>query len=187
MEEYRTFPGTLIASRNAAAESRTPRFAELDAQIQAEAERRQGKQQRKPNPRRRSAPPLPAAVRKEIRRLARALNGQHGRLFLADPKLKDRAGRFLKSLLLPKPRRRGRPGMSSVTTAINLLGRLRRQYPAERRAKIWQRIYPEVIANYAGMNAVDQKYARQVLRERVRWRMRTRRRRMVSGTGRREQ
>ena len=31
-----------------------------------------------------------AAVRKEITRLARALNGQHRPLFMGDPKLKDR-------------------------------------------------------------------------------------------------
>jgi hypothetical protein len=36
---------------------------------------------------------------------------------------------------------------------------------------------PEAIANYAGMNPVDQEHARQLLRERVRWRLRDRKRR----------
>jgi hypothetical protein len=44
---------------------------------------------------------LPAAVQKEIARLARELNRHHGPLFKADPKLKDRASRFLRSRLLP--------------------------------------------------------------------------------------
>ena len=87
------------------------------------------------------------------------------------------AARFLRSLLLPKPRRRGRPGLNSVTAAINLLGKVRKRYPGEPWPKIWQWIYPEAIANYAGMNAVEQKHSRQVLRERVRWRLRDRRRR----------
>jgi hypothetical protein len=123
-------------------------------------------------------PPLPAAVRKEITRLARELNRQHGQLFKAEPKLKDRVARLLRSLLLPKPRRRGRPGLDSVTAAIRLLGKFRKQCPGETWAKIWQRVYPEAIPNYAAMNPAEQAHTRQVLRERVRWRLRDRKRRV---------
>jgi hypothetical protein len=105
------------------------------------------------------------------------LNRQHRKLFTADPRLKDRVARLLRSLLLPRPRRRGRPGIESVTTAIRVLRKLRKQHAGEPWAKIWQRIYPEAIPNYARMNPVDQEHARQVLRERVRWRVRDRKRR----------
>jgi hypothetical protein len=171
---------TELSPTTASAESecRSPRFAELEAQIQAVPERRQGNSQPQSKSRRRSAtPPVPAAVRKEIIHIARELNRQHGQLFKANPKLKDRAARFLRSLLPPRPRRRGRPGIDSVTKAIQLRAKLRRQYPGERPEQIWRRIYPEAISGYAGMSTVDQKNARQVLRERVRWRLRDRKRR----------
>jgi hypothetical protein len=162
-------------------EHRAPRFADLEVQIQGDAERRQErKHKRKEKGRPRSTPPLPAAVRKEIARLALQLSRQHRALFMADPKLKDRAARLLRSLLPPKPRRRGRPGIDSVTTAIGLLRKFRRQFPGERWAKIWQRVYPEAIPDFAGMNPNEQEHARQVLRERVRWRLRERKRRMRS-------
>jgi hypothetical protein len=44
--------------------------------------------------RRRSIPPLPAQLRKEIARLSRELNRQHRKLLMADPKLKDRLAGF---------------------------------------------------------------------------------------------
>jgi len=64
-------------------------------------------------------------MRKEITRLARELNRQHHQPFIADSKLKDRAARLLRSLLPPK-RKRGRPGIASVTKAIQLRARFRR-------------------------------------------------------------
>ena len=70
---------------DAISESRAPRFAELEAQIQAETERRQDRPQRKRRARRPSTSRLPAAVRKEITRLARVLNREHGQLFKAAP------------------------------------------------------------------------------------------------------
>jgi hypothetical protein len=155
---------------------RDPRFAELNAQIQADAQARQNRPRVKPKLRR-SAPHLPAAVRKEITRLARELNRQYRALFMADLKLKDRAARLLRSLLPPKPRQRGRPGIDSVTKAIRLLRKFRRQYPGERWEMTWKRIYPEAIPNFAGINPIEQEHACQVLRERVRWRLRGRKRR----------
>jgi hypothetical protein len=62
-------------------------------------------------------------VRKEIAQVARELKRNHRFLFIADPKLKDRVARLLRSLLPPKPRRRGRPRRKDVTTAILLLAR----------------------------------------------------------------
>jgi hypothetical protein len=67
--------------------------------------------------------------------------------------------------------------MPSVTKAIALLRKYRRQHPGEKPANIWRQVYLEAIPNYVGMNPVEQEHARQVLRPRVRWRLRERRRR----------
>jgi hypothetical protein len=95
---------------------------------------------------------------------------------MADPKLKDRASRFLRSLL-PPHRRRGRPGLGSVTVAIRLLNRFKRQHPEEKPEQIWKRIYPAAIPGYDAMSELEQNDARHVLRERVRWRLRPGRKR----------
>jgi hypothetical protein len=109
-------------------------------------------------------PPIPAEVRKEITEVVRNLKRKHSRLFMTDPKLKDRVARLFRSLLPPKPRRRGRPGRKDVTTAILLMARLRRQYPNERAELLWRRVYPEAIPNYNAMNEIQQLDARQQLR-----------------------
>jgi hypothetical protein len=113
---------------------------------------------------------LPRVVRKEIAALARKLARDHRTLFVSDPTYRRRAGQFLTALLPPKPRRRGRPGRPDVTQAIRLLKAFKRQYPTERPAEHWARMYPMVIAGYEGMNPVEQRDARERLRERVRWR-----------------
>jgi hypothetical protein len=122
---------------------------------------------------------MPPEVRKEIAQVARQLKRNHRALFIADPKLKDRVSRLLRSLLPPQPRRRGRPGRPDVTKAIRLLREFRRQYPNERPSQHWARVYPLVIPGYGEMSPVQQKDARERLRERVRWR---RRRRCREGT-----
>jgi hypothetical protein len=90
--------------------------------------------------------------------------------------LKDRVARLIRSLLPPKPRRRGRPRRKDVTTTILLLARFRREYPSERAELLWRRVYALAIPNYDAMSEVEQLDARQQLRERVRWRRRRRRR-----------
>jgi hypothetical protein len=120
---------------------------------------------------------LPKHPRKDLATIARKLAREHRPLFTSDPNLRKRAGQFLTALLPPKPRRRGRPGLPSVTTAIQLLRKFRRQYPNDRGGKIWERIYPEAIPGYANMDQLKQGDARQELRERVRWRLREDKRR----------
>jgi hypothetical protein len=156
-----------VGSDDVTTECRDSRFAELDAQIDADEAARQ----RRPDVARkakrgRSGPRLPAALRKEIAHFARELR-RHRNLFIADPKLKDRASRFLRSLLPPQ-RKRGRPGLDSVTKAIRLRQRFRRQYPGEKPEQIWKRVYPEAISGYAGMDRERQKAERLLLRDRVR-------------------
>jgi hypothetical protein len=119
---------------------------------------------------------LPRAIRKELATLARKLNREHRALFAGNPNLRKRAGQFLIALLPPKPRRRGRPGIQSVTQAIRLIGKFRRQYRGERAEQIWSRVYPLAIPNYATMSELEQSEARQQLRERVRWRQKAKRR-----------
>jgi hypothetical protein len=79
-----------VSSGGPASEHRDLRFAELDAQIQAEEVARQQSRAPAPKRRRHPGPRLSAAVRKEIARFARELR-QHRKVFIADPKLKDRA------------------------------------------------------------------------------------------------
>ncbi len=146
-------------------EDRDPRFAELDAQIQAEKANLQRKPPARKHEGHRAGPALPREVRKEITRCVQQLR-QHRKLFISDPKLRDRAARFLRSLLPPQ-RKRGRPGLLSVSKAILLLRKFRRQYPNEKPEQIWARIYPDVIPGYPTMDRELQKAERLLLRERV--------------------
>lgn len=155
-----------VSTGASANEHRVPRFAELDAQLADEKKARQQGPAPKTPRRRRSGPRLPAVVRKEITRCARELR-QHRQLLMADPKLKDRVVRFLRSLL-PPHRKRGRPGLPSVSKAILLVKRFRHQYPLERPDQIWKRVYPEAIPGYDSMDQDRQKAERLLLRERVR-------------------
>jgi hypothetical protein len=82
-------------------------------------------------------------------------------VFAEDPALRKRSGQFLTALLPPKPRRRGRPGDPTVTKAIRLLRKFRRQYPNEHGETIWGRIYPPAIPNYTSMTVLEQGNARQ--------------------------
>jgi hypothetical protein len=116
-------------------------------------------------------------MRKEIAAFARKLAKEHRGLFNSDLNLRKRSGQFLTALLPPKSRRRGRPGRADVTKAIRLRRKFKREYPNDRGAKIWERIYPKAIPNYASMSELEQADARQQLRERVRWRQRIRMRR----------
>jgi hypothetical protein len=122
-----------------------------------------------------SRPELPRQLRKEIAAFALSLKRDYRAMFASDPIYRKRAGQFLMALLPPKPRRRGRPGRADVTNAIRLLRLFKRQNPHERPAEHWARIYPVVIRGYPEMNPVQQRDARERLRERVRWRLRNQR------------
>jgi len=164
-------------------EQRDPRFAELDAMIakQESAKRtaqtaapKATKPQRK---RKRRSPPLPQQYRQDITRMARQHRKRFGKLLLADPKLKDRSARFYRSLLLPKPKRRGRPPVESVTIATRLLQKYRREYPDETPEQWWKRIYPQAIPGYEKLGREERKAQQLLLRERVRSRRNQQRRR----------
>jgi hypothetical protein len=114
---------------------------------------------------------LPRDLGKDIARFALNLKRDHISLFASNPSLRKRVGQFLTALLPPKPKRRGRPGIPSVTRAIQLRKELHRQFRKEPWPKIWERIYPEVIPGYADLSDHEKKRAREVLRERVRWRL----------------
>ena len=66
-----------------------------------------------------------------------------------------------------------------MTQAIRLLKLFRRQYPNEKPAEHWARMYLAVVPGYGNMNSVEQRDTQERLRERVRWR----RRGAVSGDG----
>jgi len=171
-------------------QGRSSRFAELDAQIRAESERHQNRPHPRPKPRRRSAPHLPAVLRKKITHFAFALRREHSPLFISDPKLKDRAARLFRSQLPPWGKR-GARGYDDVTTAIQLLCRFRRHYgrqypdekPPQTGKRVWKKISPEVIPNYGAMTEQEQRDAREDLRIRVRDRLNKQRRRAGRKTG----
>jgi hypothetical protein len=164
-----------IGIRDTAIESRDFRFAELDAQIEAEESSRKERPSIKQLKRYRIGHGLPREVRQEIARCAQQVR-KHRKLFVADPKLKDRVARFLRSLLPPR-RKRGRPGIASVTEAILLLKKLRREFPQEDQRQLWQRVYPEVIPHYGSLPREQQRGQEMLLREQVRSRGNQRRRR----------
>jgi hypothetical protein len=110
---------------------------------------------------------LPRVVRKELATFARKLARDHRALFVSDPIYRKRAGQFLSALLPPKPRHRGRPGRADVTAAIRLLRQFRNEYPTERPAAHWRRVYPLVIPSYTSMSEIEQSDARQEFRERA--------------------
>ena len=62
-----------------------------------------------------------------------------------------------------------------MTMAIRLRQRFKGQLPDEPWVKIWERIYPLAIPNYATISEIEQSDARQELRERVRWRRKSKR------------
>jgi hypothetical protein len=104
---------------------------------------------------------------------------KYGQLFVTDRRLKDQVLRLLRALLPPRPRRRGRPPNPIVTQAIVLRRKFRRQYPEDKPRAIWSRIYHLVIPAYADMSEVEQRTAREKLREQVAWRRRKRRPRKI--------
>jgi hypothetical protein len=123
--------------------------------------------------RRRSS--IPKDLRIEVTQHARSIAKKYGKLFAADRELKNRVVRLVRTQLPPRPRRRGRPGDQTTTRAIVLYRKLRKQCPEDKPRALWSRIYPLVILGYADMPDVEQRTAREQLRERITWRRRKRR------------
>jgi hypothetical protein len=123
---------------------------------------------------RRRQPSIPKELRSGITQHARMIASEYGELFAADRQLKERLVRLLRGLLPPRPRRRGRPRNQTITRAIVLYGKFRRQYPEEQPRAIWSRVYPLVIPGYQNMPDLEQRTAREKLREQVTWRRRKR-------------
>jgi hypothetical protein len=128
---------------------------------------------------RRYRPAIQADLLKDPLLMAKEHRKKHRALFLSDPQLKDRAARFCRSLLPPKPKRRGRSPLTSVTVAFRLLARLKREYPYDKLQQIWKRIYPPVIPNYATLTPDQQKAERLLSRDRVRSRRNQRHRQLM--------
>jgi hypothetical protein len=120
---------------------------------------------------------LPRSLRKEIAACARKLKRNHRALFTSVPAYRKQVGQFLTTALLPrKPKRRGRPGIPSVTTAIRLQEKFRREHPGEKHEQLWDRICPKVIPNYDAMRELEKRDARAQLIARVKDRRKKRKR-----------
>ena len=98
---------------------------------------------------------------------AQVIRENHQARFLVDRELKERCARLFRTLLPPRPRRPGRKPIASVTRAIRLMKRLRRQFPDIKPARLWARIYPKVIPNYANLTEDGRWNERRRLRDRV--------------------
>jgi len=122
--------------------------------------------------RRRRAPAIPRALRQELTQFARSIGRRYPNLFV-DRRRKDQLARLLR-VLLPPRMRRGRPRDATVTRTITLYRRFRRKFPTEKPRVIWSRIYPIVIPQYGSMPEVEQRTARDKLREQVASRRRKR-------------
>ena len=126
--------------------------------------------------RRRKREAVPEPMRQEVIEFAKRLQGNYGPSFAAHPRLKHLVGRLLAFALPPLPRRPGRPGYPEVTRAMKMLGELRRLHPDESYRSLWRRIYPIVIIGHDSLNKPERRAAKQMLRDRVRWRRRQARR-----------
>lgn len=120
-------------------------------------------------------PSIPKALRKEIKDHVRSIARRYRDLFMADRELKNRVLRLERAMLPPRPQSRGRPGNPMVTRAIALYRRLRRKFPEESPRAIWHRVCSVAIPGYSDMPEMEQRTAREQLRERVSWRQRKRR------------
>jgi hypothetical protein len=64
-----------------------------------------------------------------------------------------------------------------VTAALKLYSKRRRAFPGESDRERWAAIYSTVITGHAQMGPMELRDAEQLLRDRVRWRLRWQRRR----------
>jgi hypothetical protein len=128
-----------------------------------------------PPPRRRGSL-LPMEVRKHCVKISK-LPPELRADFEADPKLKDRAARYLRVLWPPRSRGPGRPPLPGVTKAIRLLHEFRRQYPEEKNSQLWNRIFPLALPGYETLTADEKRRQGKELKDRVRSRENQQRRR----------
>ena len=119
--------------------------------------------------------PLPQALRKEVTKCARAMAMNYAHVFDGDRRAKEKVIRLMRRCLPPRPRRRGRPRNPTVTRAIMLYRRFRSESPEESPRHLWARVYLRVISGYDVMPDLEQRTAREELRERIAWRRRKRR------------
>jgi len=115
----------------------------------------------------RRKPSIPRALRKEATEHCRSIARAFGAEFKADRDLKSRVLRLARALLPPRPNPRGRPRNPTVTRAIALYRKFRRESPEESPRKLWARVYPRVIDGWANMSDLEQRNARDELRERI--------------------
>jgi hypothetical protein len=118
---------------------------------------------------------MPAQLRKEVIEHCRSIARKYGVEFKARRDLKARVLRLERALLPPRPNPRGRPRNPETTRALALYRKFRRESPEESPRKLWARVYPRVIDGWANKSDLEQRNARDELRERIVWRRRKRR------------
>jgi hypothetical protein len=112
-----------------------------------------------------------------VNAFARSLRKDFAAIFAGNPALKYSLIGLLRSKLPPLARKPGRPGSAVVTGALKLYSKRRRAFPGESDRERWAAIYTAVIEGHGQMKQVERRDAEQLLRDRVRWRLRWHRRR----------
>jgi hypothetical protein len=108
---------------------------------------------------------------KELRAIAGDLARRYRSEFRAAPQLRARAARVLKNLLRPHGRR-GRPRDPTVTRALTMYGRLRREHPNERPQELWYRVAARMIPGFQGHTELEPRALVDDLRTRAKSRRR---------------
>jgi hypothetical protein len=124
---------------------------------------------------------VPAPLCEETISFAKLLSEFFGPAFSANPRLKYSIGRLLTAQLPPAPQPRGRPAFDIVTKAIRLREEAKRRHPEQSQKSNWREVYPEVIPNYHDLPPLERRDAQDWVRQRVRWRLKARRRRQRRG------
>jgi hypothetical protein len=114
---------------------------------------------------------LPRGLTKELRTIAGDLAKRFRHEFREDPQLRVRAARVLKSLLPPHARR-GRPRDPTVTRALKMYGKFRREHPNERPRALWYRVADTMIPGFQGHTELEKRALVDDLRARAKSRRR---------------
>jgi hypothetical protein len=122
-------------------------------------------------PQRRRAPSIPRELQNEIAAHAKVIGKKYRKLFNADGKLKQRIAR-LTAVLLPPRARRGRPRDPTITRALALYHKRRRQYSDERPRESWYFVAGKLIQNFDSYNQLERRALVDDLRTRAKSRRR---------------
>jgi hypothetical protein len=126
-------------------------------------------------PKRAKLPPeLAAAAHRDARRVGRKFQ----RLFLGDPRLKERYAAAIRKDLPPRPRPPGQPAQQQITEAEKLLRRVRREHPEEDRSQHLERVCAALFPDWQRRPPQARRQDKRVLANQIRSRRNARSQRL---------